>query len=260
MLFFSQDDHNSLLAEESGNLGDSNTGLHHLQQRLTDLHQALYPRFKNRKLNLHPDPGLPGGVGQKSATTPVKSSTMTLTYMRPRPDAETVESMMGRDALSMASDIEAHRHPVIELRITPDHFTIELVISPAAWYDQQNLIGKLSVKTHRDTLHQLFSELREDYLLGFWHGVHLDDTHLNTSKLPPPRILTEYLETFADRRDCFRAGRWYTPEESVLQADRIVDEVFERVQELYTLYTFIAWSNKNNFHSLYKKSLDRSKR
>jgi hypothetical protein len=261
MSFFSQDNQPSRLAAEAGSSEDS-TGLQHLQQRLTDLHQALYPRFKKQDLDLHSDPNSPGGVGQKSATTPTETTAMTLIYMRPDSDAKIVESMMGRDALSMADNIniESHRHPVIELRITPDYFTVELIVSPDAWYDQQNLIGKLSVKNHRDNLHQLFSELDEDYLLGFWHGVHLDDTHLNTSKLPPPRIFTEYLETFADRRDCLRAGHWYTLEDSMLQADHIVDEVFDRVQELYRLYTFIAWSNKNNFQSLYKKSLDHSKR
>jgi hypothetical protein len=259
MLYFSQEYYASLVSLEIDL--DGNGSLQRLHKRLLDLHRALYPRMKQSDFALYPAPETPGGVRQDSACLPTPANTMTLTYMRSHTEAELVEGLMGRDALSAVEHIESHRHPVIELRLSPDHFAVELVISPDAWYDQQNLIGKLSVTQHRNQFHQLLSELKADYLVGFWSGTHLDDTHLSTSRLPPSPILYEYLNTFADRRDWLRIGHWYDPDDPVLNADTIVDEVFERVSELYKLYTFLAWASENNFHSLYqKKTFKRSRR
>ena len=50
---------------------------------------------------------------------------------------------MGKESGAQTGDVDTYRHPVIELRLTPDQFAIELILSPYAWLDQQNLIGKL---------------------------------------------------------------------------------------------------------------------
>lgn len=258
MLYFNQEHYASLVSLEIDLHG--NDSLQRLHKRLLDLHRTLYPQMKQNGFTLQPAPETPGGVRQDSACIPTPANTMTLTYMRSQAEAEMVESMMGRDALSAVESIESHRHPVIELRLSPDHFTVELVVSPDAWYDQQNLIGKLSVGQHRNRFHQILSALTADYLVGFWSGTHLDDTHLSTLRLPPSPILYEYLNTFADRRDWLRIGRWYAPDDPILEADTIVDEIFARVSELNELYRFISWTSNNNFHSLYQKAFKRSKR
>ena len=258
MMYFSQEHYASLVSLEIDLHGDDS--LQRLHKRLIDLHRALYPRMKQNGFALYPAPETPAGVRQDSACIPTPANTMTLTYMRSQAEAETVESMMGRDVLSAVKSIESHRHPVIELRLSPDHFTVELVVSPDAWYDQQNLIGKLSVSQHRNRFHQILSELTANYRVGFWSGIHLDDTHLNTDHMPPSSILYEYLNTFADRRDWLRIGRWYDPDDPILNADTIIDETLARVAELYALYTFISWSSNNNFHSLYQKAFNQSER
>ena len=257
MSYFSPSDYVSLVAMTSGDLC-SDVDRQRLHRRLIDLHNKLYPRIREYDLRLHPNPEIPGGVSQKSVSIPTIANTMTLIYLRSPAEAEVVESLMGRDALCATGDIEVQRHPVIELRITPDHFVVEFIIAPDAWYDQQNFIGKLSVYQNRQLFYQILTQLRADYLLGFWCGIHLDDTHLNTKHLPPAPILYEYLDTFADRRDWLRIGRWYTPNDTALDDNNVVEELFERIRDLYRVYTFMAWTSKNNFHSLYQKTLNDS--
>ena len=259
MLYFTPDDYRNLVAAEVNDLL-TESGLPRVHHRLLNLGQALSPRIKQRHFDLHLNPEIPGGVTRTSACAPLPEAVATLTYMRSAADARLVETAMGRDALSMAQHIEARRHAVIEVRLSPEQFVVELVVSPEAWYDQQNFFGKMSSGAHRDRFYDLLSALQGDYVLGFWRGIQLTDTHLSAAKLPPAPILFEYYDTFAPRRDWLRIGRWYDPEDSALQEDQIVGEVFRRIGELYALYIFIAWSDKNNFRSLYTRSLKHSEK
>lgn len=247
MHYFDNDDYDSIITQS-----DMLQRVHTKMQRL---HKSLYTRLKKYGINLHPDPKVPGAVIQRSNSSPMLTEAMTLAYMRDSAEAAIVERVMGRETLSGDGEIKTLLHPVIELRLSGDYFVVELVISPEAWYDQQNFIGKLSIHQHRYSFYQLLQELQAEYYLGFWSGIMLHDMHLSTSKIPPAKILLEFVDTFAAGRDYFRLGTWYVRGDTRIQSERIEEEIFQRVRELYTMYEFILWTGNNNFHSFYKKML-----
>jgi hypothetical protein len=164
-----------------------------------------------------------------------------------------VERLMGKEQIGHAGEIDTYRHPVIELRLTPEHFTIELLLSPAAWWDQQNFIGKLELPAHRVHLRAVMTGMERDFCSGFWQGVQLGDMHLTNAELLRGRILDEWMDTFADGQDWLRMGKWYDPSDPALDADHILGEVFTRINALYSLYTFLLWTSNNNFQAFYEK-------
>lgn len=252
MSYFTEQDHRSLLSTASNT---SEADFQRIYHRLTDLNRYLYPQLKKHSLKLHPTSAHPGGVSASTAAMQFPSEVMSLTYMRDQRDAYTVEGIMGRDQLSLAdTGIEPSLHPVIEIRLSPDFFAVEMVISPTAWYDQQNVSGKLSIEQHQVTLYNLLNELEDEYFLGFWSGTHISDMHLSTRRLPPQFILAEFLSTFAAGRDWFRVGRWYAPEAAELDESSIREELFARIRDLYNIYTFMLWTSNNNFVSFYRKA------
>lgn len=251
MTYFTRHDHLAMLSAEAGSLEAEGT-LQRVYQQLVRLHKGIYPRLRKSGIELHANNNQGMLVSGHSAASTYPVQAMTLAYLRPQAKAHVVEGIMGRD---QTAPIEAHRHPVIELRLTSDGFVIELVVSPYAWCDQQNLIGKMTLDQHRNSLYSLLASFDADYTLGFWGGLHLDDMHLTTEQLPPPRVLYEWLATFAAERDWLRVGVWYGIEDERLDADHIHSEVYDRIRDLYRLYDFIAWTSNNNFHSFYKRSL-----
>lgn len=251
MNYFTQDDRNALLSINSETTQDS-SALQRVHRRMTELHRNLYPRLKSHGLDLHPNDSLPLGVSQDSVTASGSMDNMTLTYMRSRADALIVERVMGREERGQQIT-DPHRHPVIEVRLTPDHFVIELIVGPNAWYDQRNFLGKFTVKQHRQQLYKMLNRLEDEIFVGFWSGLHLGDMHLSTRRLPPPHILFEFIETFAPGRDYLRIGRWYDHDDAALDEDNIGLEVFNQVRELYDLYDYVVWSSNNNFHSFFER-------
>lgn len=252
MQYFSQDDHNAVLAVQSPSSHHA-PELERIHNRLHELHRKLYGKMRQRRIDLHPNPASTSAITHSTSTTPFAVETLTLTYMRSRPEAEHVESMMGRDSLHRVDDIKPEHHPNIELRLTPDHFAIELVISPYAWYDQQNFAGKMTVATHRNYFFKMLRYSTTPYVLGFWTGVHQGAMNLNTEQMPPRDVFFEYMDTFAARRDWLRLGRWYEPDDPALDESSILEEAFNQIRELFGFYQFILWKNDNNFQSFYKK-------
>ena len=163
-----------------------------------------------------------------------------------------VERLMGRDGSDMSANVDIYRHPVIELRITPENFAIELIMSPLAWWDQRNLIGKLSVDRHHETLRGFLQHIDGDYRFGFWDGTELSDMHLTSRQLLRGNILNEWMSTFADGQDWLRVGVWYEPEDPALSTENILNETVQRVVALYKLYNFMLWTSNNNFQSFYR--------
>ena len=202
---------------------------------------------------LHPNPIVPGGVWQQSAAAPSEQEAMTITYMRSQADAEAVERGMGHDGLQSAGALNPYRHPVIEVRMTADHFTVELIVSPDAWYDQRNFVGKFTVNDHRTALCKLVSKFEDTYYIGFWSGIYPNDMHLTTDKLPPNRILCEFFDTFAAGRDYLRIGRWYEVEDPALSEKMVEEVVFKNIRELYPVYNYVLWTGNNNYHKFYQK-------
>src|SRR5690606_9285567 len=181
-------------------------------------------------------------------------------YFRCYEQARLVEGLMGFEQAGGDHEAQPSRHPVIEVRLTPEHFVVELVLSPAAWWDQQNFIGKIDLQRHRDGLRRLLYRLDGDYRFGYWSGAHLSDMHLTTWQLLHGRVLEEWIDTFADGQDWLRLGVWYEPESPALSADYIAHETATRIGELYNVYDFLLWTSNNNYHDFYHKREKYSRR
>lgn len=223
------------------------------QGKLLSLHEGLQPRVRNHNLDLHPREQKSALVCGESAACLGAEGALTLTYLRSREQAVAVERLMGKDRVSISGDVEMHRHPVIELRFTPDAFAIELILSPYAWWDQQNLVGKLELAQHRAQFRQLLSLLDSDYRFGFWSGIHLGDMQLSVGQLLQGRVLDEWINTFADGQDWLRVGKWFDVQDPVLDTHHLTAAAFDVVKALHGLYEFILWTSNNNFHPFYEK-------
>lgn len=258
MTYITHDDHLALLSAESDHL-NGGAALQGVYRRLLALHKSIAPRMHKHGIELYPVGEGPHAVMADSTAATHETAVLSVIYMRPRSSARVIEDIMGLDAMHRDSGIDPRRHPVIELRLTPHDFTIELVASPDAWYDQQNLIGKLRVEEHRNTLYQMLRDFDANYSLGFWAGLHLDEMHVGSQQMPPPRVLFQWLETLAAESDYFRVGAWYEPDDERLSEDHLAREVYHRVRELHQVYTFMAWSSNNDFSKFYRRSLVRSR-
>jgi len=242
--YFTQRDHQTLAPSPSRDTQE-------VQDKFGELHRTLYRRMRDHNYDLYPNWNKAALISNRSAATPGEINGLSLPYLRSKEQGMLVERLMGRDSIELTSDV--YRHPIIELRITPENFAIELIMTPQAWWDQRNLIGKLTVARHRETLRGILQHIDGDTRFGFWGGVHLSDMHLTSRQLLRGNLLDEWMSTFADGQDWLRIGVWYEPEDPALNDDHILSEVVERVVALQKLYTFMLWTSNNNFQSFYRK-------
>ena len=128
---------------------------------------------------------------------------------------------------------------------------VELLMAPDAWWDQQNLLGKLSVIRHKQDFYASLKNFGGNYRLGFWKGVHLSEMHLKAAHFQHIRIIDEWMSTFQANADWFRLGIWYDFDSEFLEEDHIVDELMKQIRLLYSLYMDIRWSSDNNFREFY---------
>lgn len=224
-----------------------------VNNQLLNLHVGLHPRVRNHNLDLHPGWQKNTIVTRKSASELGEGDTSVLTYFRSQEQAELVERRMGKERSAMGGQVDTYRHPVIELRLTPNHFAVELIVSPLAWWDQQNIVGKLSFPHHRANFRRLLKNLDTDYRLGFWEGTELNDMHLSVGNLMQGRILDEWMNTFCEEIDWLRIGRWYKHDDSQVDAENIQTEAFKAVKTLHNIYTFMLWTSNNNYRDFYEK-------
>jgi hypothetical protein len=250
MSFFTQQEH-QVLNQPQGL--SSNAGLQHIYNKLYSLHENLHSRIRNYDLDLHPHWQKSAIISYRSAACTDDNATLVLPYFRSHEQAQMVERLMGRESQEWASEASPYRHPVIELRVTPEHFAVELILSPFAWWDQQNFIGKLELARHRQQFHGLMSQLDPDYRFGFWDGIQLSDMHLTAWELRHSTVFEEWMQTFADGQDWLRIGKWYSPLEDSASSDEVAQEIFTQVKNLHNMYTFLLWTSNNNFHSFYEK-------
>lgn len=222
-------------------------------QRLLQLHEAIHPRVRSHNLDLHPRWQKSSIVTRQSAACFDSCESFVLTYFRSREEAARIEALMGRDEVAQSGSVDPRRHPVIEIRQTEDHYAVELVLSPNAWWDQQNLVGKLELPQHRAAFRRLLQNLDPNFRFGFWNGLHLDDMHLTVAQLLRGRVLDEWTATFADRQDWLRIGRWYDVQDPILTTGQILLETFEAIRALHPIYGFILWSGNNDFRTFYEK-------
>lgn len=249
--YFTEQDYRAV-AESQSRDTSGNADLQRAYDKLLDLHNAVYPRIRNHNLDLHPRWQKTSIISRESAACLVQNPAMVLPYFRSREQAQIVERLMGCEP--MAAGVDTFRHPVIELRLTPSHFAVELVVSPYAWWDQQNLVGKLGLAQHRAAFYQLLAEVGRDCYFGFWQGTDLDRMCLNSTELAHCRIVDAWMETFCDGQDWFRIGKWFDPTSPALDEDTVAAEVFNAVRVLNRLYSFLVWTSNNNFQSFYDRN------
>lgn len=251
MALFSQQNHTAVqdvTAEESDYLPDVETAV----KKLSQLHEKLYPQLLNHGLDLHLSQKQKT-VAFESASTSTKRGMITLQYMRTRSQAVRVERLMGRDETSN-NGVESRRHPVIEVRLTPEHLVVELILSPYAWWDQQNFLGKLTVDRHRAAFYKLLQKLDGETKIGYWRGVQLDEMHVKVDQLYRQHIWDEWISTFDAGKDWLRVGKWYAPEAEAISADNSLKELVQQIRGLYTIYEDIIWSSNNNYREFYTSS------
>jgi hypothetical protein len=243
--YFTAEDHNALTTLQ-------NPGVQGVVDKFYELHRLLYRRLRDRNWDLHPHWDKTAIITAQSAAASTPINGLALPYLRSKEQRQLVERLMGRDGHGTATTSDIHRHPVIELRLTPTHFAIELIVSPFSWWDQRNLLGKLSVDRHRQMLRSLFAEIDGDFRVGFWEGTELSDMHLTSRQILRGNVLEEWMGTFADGQDWLRVGVWYEPEHADLRTDAILSEMVKRLSALYRVYTFMLWTSNNNFQSFYR--------
>lgn len=250
MAYFTAKDHQALSTQETWGI-DRDSELQRVHDKLLDLHKALYHKIRNHNLGIYCDSRPGGTICFESAASNSETDGMTISYTRTASDATMVERLMGRENQDQPERGSFARfHPVIELRLTPQCLTVELILSPDAWWDQQNFMGKLSVRRHRAAFYKLIQNLDNEYRLGFWQGATLSDMHLTTGQLAQTAALDEWIGTFEEGRDWFRIGFWYEIDSPELDTSMIVQELFDRVEALSRIYHFIAWTSNNNFRNL----------
>lgn len=219
-------------------------------QQLSALHQQIRAHLRSQSLDLHLMVPESKVVQFSSVSDRETEEVMTVAYTRTPSQAVTVERLMGREEVASVNTVDVRRHPAIELRLTREGFSIELILSPAAWWDQQNLVGKLTVDRHRQEFYELLQGC-EEYTMGFWQGVHHSDLSLHSKFFPHARIMDEWLSTFQPAADWFRLGIWYELDAPELEEALVTEEMLKHLRMLHTIYQHLLWTSDNNFRDFY---------
>lgn len=204
------------------------------------LHQELFRRL--RQLNVHLQAISPSHTVTDTVTVP------TVTYLRLPAEAQAVEQLI---KLQPQTQINLRHHPVIELRLTEQWLTLELILNPEAWYDQRNWLGKLGIKRYRNEFYSMVSALDPSIRIGSWAGIHPADPYLTSAQLKHPRIFEAWISTFSDGRDWLRIGVWYPADPDTIG---MVEGLYTHAQSLYQLYQYMAWTGRNDFYRLFQKT------
>jgi hypothetical protein len=223
----------------------------HETGRLNELHDRIYTQFRTYGGDLSVYRRGGNVVGRGFPCLPGEGDGLSIWYMRVYSQAATIERLMGREGVFTPEDIQPCRHPIIELRLTPEHFIIELAISRDAWWDAQNLAGKLMVQRFRQQFYTLLRGLPPVFRLGYWHLSQADEMYLEGEHLRQTVVVDDWLSTFEPGKDWFRLGRWYPLDDALLNEDTIQQEVLSQLRRLHEIYTFAAWTGHNNFRDFY---------
>lgn len=205
----------------------------HLLGRMRDLHLDLHPVALSRD-RLHSATLIPmtGGL---------------LRFSRSSNQAAVVERLMGRDMAGGRVSVDYDRHPNIEVRATDEGWVIECILNRMAWWDQRNLVGKLSIARHRLALRALVEDAPGDLYVGFWDHLDRSDMALTAAELRRGQLFEEWISTFADGHDCLRIGITLASEADPVKC------LVESLPILYRFYRFTAWTSDNDFQAVYEK-------
>lgn len=243
MGYFSQEDIQALC-------GDDNHAKSQVQAQFLTLHKQLFEQLKNDDFDLHIIRANDNAVHADTVSRyqdKGDEAVLSVQYMRSRSQAANIERLMGREEIASVNNLILRLHPVIELRLSEQGLTIELLMSPDAWWDQENLKGKLSVSRHRYEFYTALMALDNGYMMGFWEGTHLSDMNLAGKYFQHPRILDEWLSTFTTNADWFRLGIWYDIDDEAIADDQIVSTLVEQIKAIYPIYQYFLWTSANNY-------------
>lgn len=218
-----------------------------LQQHFLALHKKVFEQIQDNDINLNLIKSSEHAVSNETISQHEACDVLAIQYTRNRNKAVTVERLMGREEIASVNTIITRLHPVIEMRFSAEGFALELLVSPDAWWDQENLKGKLSIARHKHEFYSLLMTLEESYCMGFWQGIHLSEMRLNGKYFQHPRILDEWLSTFHPHADWFRIGICYAIDDEALEDDNIVAELSKQIQAIYPIYNYLLWTSENNF-------------
>ena len=221
--------------------------------KFQELQRSLYRRMRDHSWDIHPHWNRGETISDYSLACAGQFNGLAMPFTRSREQAVLVERLMGRDSFGALGQVDIHRHPVIELRLTEQHFAAELIVCSNSWLDQQNLIGKLEVPRQRQQLRSLIQSLPGDTVIGFWKGVEIDDMHLTAAQLSRGSVMEQWIGTFEDGHDYLRIGAWYQPQDASLSVSNILSELSRRVSSLYNVYNFLRWTSNNDFRTFYRK-------
>jgi hypothetical protein len=240
----------SLFSQEAINSFRDSSTLDPAREQLQALHKAIYDQLRLNNIDLNLIHSESHAVQEDSVSDVKSKQVLSVVYLRTRGQAVQVERLMGREEVANINSVEARRHPVIELRLSPEHFTVELLLSPDAWWDQQNLMGKLTVQRYKQDFYGILQGFDSRYCMGFWRGSHLSEMHLSAKHFRHPRIMDEWISTFQPSADWFRLGTWYGLDEEVMEATTAA-EIAKQIRSLNQLYHHILWTSDNNFREFF---------
>lgn len=244
MPYFSQNDYASLATLNPDTMAESS-----VYQQLLTLREGIFTNLRTANLTLHQSKN---AIQMTSAGDVGIQKALTVFYHRNDAEARVVERLMGREEVAAVGKVDSRRHPVIEVRISESNLVLELIVSPDAWWDHQNLVGKLSITRHREDFYKLMQNFDDHYKLGFWQGVSLSEMHLTGLQFKRSAILSEWLNTFEAGKDWFRLGIWYEPDSLLLDEVNIIPELLKQIKLLYPIYDYLLWTSDNNFRDFYK--------
>jgi hypothetical protein len=221
-------------------------------EMLTTLHHQIYPLFFKHSIDLHPVVSH-RPVCLSSVSTCCEQDVLTLQYTRSYAQAALVERLMGRDDMINHS-VDVRHHPVIEVRVMPSFIAVELIVSPYAWWDQQNFIGKISIERHRQRFFRFIQSLDSEAKIGFWRGTQLEGLDVQVGQLKNPRVWNDLMDTFDAGKDWFRIGMWHTQDLSELLITHSPEQWVHQINQLYVMYNDLIWSSNNSYRDFYHAS------
>lgn len=221
-------------------------------QRFHHLHEQIYAQLRTLNMDLHTIYPRQQAIQTSSVSCSRAGGVLCAGYSRTRNQMIAVERLMGREEVASLDTVELHRHPVIEIRLSKEGLVLELVLSRDAWWDQENLMGKVAIVRHRQEFYTLLRNFERHFRMGFWQGTHLSEMHLTAPYFYHTSIMGEWLSTFQPGSDWFRVGIWYPIDSERVQDAVLTDEIMRQLRPLYDFYEFIRWTSDNSFRDFYQ--------
>ncbi len=235
-----------------------------VRNKLIALHQAIYPEFRKRKMDLHPHwmtQWLISAARLSPATKRIDF--MTVRYSKP----ETTIKLMKKQFIEDFGHFYANA--MIAARIDREGFAVELLVSEKAWVDAQNFKNRLAASAEqRGHFRNLLAELGGEHTarLAHWapneqgYATYQEVMRAKASRLVNVGMLNGTMEKYKPGGHDFRLGVYYQPNDARLSQENIFAQVLMRIEQLYPLYAYLSWSPKNDYRQLKNENQKSTKR